>query len=259
MIKVSDFLHQVAAIAAENPRYEAGGDGSGGTCDCIGLVIGAIERAGGDWNGTHGSNFAARYRMAAMHKQLEAADLELGWAVYKAKAPSQAGYKLPGTYEGHEDPLDYYHVGVVTGVEPLEITHCTKNGSIDGIARDSRQGQWLYGGPLALVDYEGEAGNTAVTIVQASSGKTVKMRAKASAQSGLYWDVPVGAQVKLLARGSQWSQICYGGRTGYMQSRFLKTSGEEGNEHEEGLVTLSLKREAAAALAAALKAAGMND
>ena len=255
----TEFVDFVRSNAARVDTYKLGGDGSDGKCDCIGLIIGALRLAGGSWGGTHGSNYAVRNKMRTFAPVASVEDLTVGHLVYKHRAPDASGYALPSGYKSSPDRNDYYHVGVVTGINPLEITHCTKNGSIDGIARDSRQGQWLYGGPLALVDYEGEAGNTAVTIVQASSGKTVKMRAKASAQSGLYWDVPVGAQVKLLARGSHWSQICYGGRTGYMQSRFLKTSGEEGNEHEEGLVTLSLKREAAAALAAALKAAGMND
>ena len=58
MIQLSDFLTQIAAIAAESPSYRLGGDGSDGTCDCVGLIIGAIRRAGGQWAGTHGSNYA---------------------------------------------------------------------------------------------------------------------------------------------------------------------------------------------------------
>ena len=40
------FIAQVEAIAQASPVYRPGGDGSDGTCDCIGLVIGAIRRAG---------------------------------------------------------------------------------------------------------------------------------------------------------------------------------------------------------------------
>ncbi|MBQ8537189.1 MAG: SH3 domain-containing protein [Clostridia bacterium] len=257
MVKLKEFLEQVAAIAAQNPRYELGGDGAGGVCDCIGLIIGAIRQAGGEWGGTHGSNYAARYCMKEMKKHLAAEELELGWAVYKAKAPSESGYNLPKTYEGHDDQLDYYHVGIVTGVEPLVITHCTKNDGIDGIATDSRQGKWIYGGPLTLVDYEGEAVSMATAIVRASSGSTVKMRAKASTQSGLYWNVPVGAQVVLLAQGNQWSQITWNGRKGFMQSRFLELEGEGATGDEEALVTLTMEKTTAAALAAALRNAGL--
>ena len=151
MVNLSAFLSQVAAIASERPTYRLGGEGADGTCDCIGLIIGAIERAGGKWKGTHGSNYAARNEMAVLSRQIDATQMELGWAVYKAKAPNESGYALPDKYKSGSDLLDYYHVGVVTGIEPLEITHCTTGGGVDGIATDSKQGKWLYGGPLALV------------------------------------------------------------------------------------------------------------
>ena len=61
MVTRKAFLRGVSAIQAEGPTYHAGGDGSDGTCDCIGLIIGAIRRAGGRWTGTHGSNYAARF------------------------------------------------------------------------------------------------------------------------------------------------------------------------------------------------------
>ena len=54
MVTLEAFLSGVAKIKSEAPTYRAGGDGSDGTCDCIGLVIGAIRRAGGGWAGTHG-------------------------------------------------------------------------------------------------------------------------------------------------------------------------------------------------------------
>lgn len=155
MVNLSDFLSQVKAIASERPTYRLGGDGSDGTCDCIGLIIGAIERAGGRWKGTHGSNYAARNEMSVMNRQVDATQLELGWAVYKAKAPGESGYALPNRYKDGTDLLDYYHVGVVTGIEPLEITHCTTGGGVDGITTDNRQGKWLYAGPLKQVERRG--------------------------------------------------------------------------------------------------------
>ena len=61
------FIAQVEAIAQASPVYRLGGDGSDGTCDCIGLVIGAIRQAGGAWMGTHGSNYAARYEICLLY------------------------------------------------------------------------------------------------------------------------------------------------------------------------------------------------
>jgi len=188
---------------------------------------------------------------------VEAASLELGWAVYKAKSPGEAGYDLPSRYDNHPDRMDYYHVGVVTGIEPLEITHCTQSGSVDGIKKDNKQGQWLYAGPLSLVDYGEEAVSMATATVRASSGSTVKMRAKPSTQTGLYWEVPVGASVALLAQSGEWNQIYYNGRTGYMQSRFLDAGEKEVSESETGLV-ITLSRSAANELMDALKAAGIQ-
>lgn len=46
MVTLEAFLIEVAKIKSEAPTYREGGDGSDGTCDCIGLVIGAIRRAG---------------------------------------------------------------------------------------------------------------------------------------------------------------------------------------------------------------------
>ena len=89
------FIAQVEAIAQASPVYRLGGDGSDGTCDCIGLVIGAIRRAGGAWTGTHGSNYAARYEMRELLPVTDAGELCLGDVVYKARTPGQAGYALP--------------------------------------------------------------------------------------------------------------------------------------------------------------------
>ena len=66
--------------------------------------------------------------------------------------------------------------------------------------------------------------------VVASSGDTVKMRAKPSTGCGLYDDVPVGATVTVLAydcetdrKGNRWSRISYPPRKGwYMMTKFLK-------------------------------------
>ena len=136
-MELAAFLAGVEEIAATRPRYRLGGSGTDGTCDCIGLVIGAIRRAGGAWTGVHGSNWAARNEMAAMGA-VTAAELAQGMVVYKAWEPGAKKYALPGRYKNSADQQDYYHVGVVTSVNPLEITHCTG----PGIVRDKTQGKW---------------------------------------------------------------------------------------------------------------------
>ena len=220
------FIAQVEAIAQASPVYRLGGDGSDGTCDCIGLVIGAIRRAGGAWLGTHGSNYAARYEMRELLPVTDAGELCLGDVVYKARTPGQAGYALPERYKNDPDQRDYYHVGVVTATSPLEITHCTG----PGIVRDTKLGKWVYRGRLKKVDYDGtEVVETMVQTakVTAASGSAVKMRSKPSASDRLYWEVPVGAEVQVAEVTGSWAKVRYGDRTGYMMTDFLALDAQE--------------------------------
>lgn len=220
------FIAQVEAIAQASPVYRLGGDGSDGTCDCIGLVIGAIRQAGGAWMGTHGSNYAARYEMRELLPVTDAGELCLGDVVYKARTPGQAGYALPERYKNDPDQRDYYHVGVVTATSPLEITHCTG----PGIVRDTKLGKWVYRGRLKKVDYDGtEVVETMVQTakVTAASGSAVKMRSKPSASDRLYWEVPVGAEVQVAEVTGSWAKVRYGDRTGYMMTDFLALDAQE--------------------------------
>ena len=220
------FIAQVETIAQASPVYRLGGDGSDGTCDCIGLVIGAIRRAGGSWTGTHGSNYAARYEMRELLPVTDAGELCLGDVVYKARTPGQAGYALPERYKNDPDQRDYYHVGVVTATSPLEITHCTS----PGIVRDTKLGKWTYRGRLEKVDYDGtEVVETMVqtATVVADSGDDVKMRSTPSQTDGLYWKVPVGDKVQVAYVEGEWAKVRHQGRTGYMMVEYLKMDAQE--------------------------------
>lgn len=225
-MNVQSFLKKVAEIATASPVYRLGGDGSDGTCDCIGLIIGAIRRAGGSWTGIHGSNYAARYEMRELLPVMDAGELNPGDVVYKARTPGQAGYALPERYKNDPDKRDYYHVGVVTATSPLEITHCTG----PGIVRDTKLGKWVYRGRLKKVDYDGtevmETMAQTATVV-AESGSTVKMRSKPSTSDGLYWEVPVGATVQVAENTGGWAKVRYGDRTGYMMTDFLALDAQE--------------------------------
>ena len=238
------FLEKVEEIAQSNPSYKEGRDGSDGTCDCIGLIIGAIRRAGGAWNGIHGSNYAARYEMRELLPVMDAGELNLGEVVYKARMPGKVGYALPERYKNDPDQLDYYHVGVVTATSPLEITHCTG----PGIVRDTKLGRWTYRGRLEKVDYDGtEVVETMVqtATVVADSGSKVKMRSKPSTSDGLYWEVPVGATVQVAENTGGWAKVRYGDRTGYMMVEYLEmdvqgppTSGSSSGSTGGELITV---------------------
>lgn len=249
MVGLDAFLRGVQEIKAEAPTYRLGGDGSDGTCDCIGLIIGAIRRAGGKWPGTHGSNYAARFAVGGMMRNVSAAELEPGWIVFKARGPLDAGYDLPdkyrvggASYTG--DVMDYYHVGVVTSIEPLNITHCTKGGGVDGITVDTRQGDWRYAGPCNLVDYtdEDEKGDDDVEVkkgvVASQDGNPVKLRSTPSTDKPYLAKVPVGTVVEVMQDAQGWAQVRLpSGQVGYMMSQFLafedEDNGSGGGEYSD--------------------------
>ena len=233
------FLEKAEEIAATDLVYQEGKDGSNGACDCIGLIIGAIRRAGGSWTGTHGSNYAARYEMRELLPVTDAGELCLGDVVYKARTPGQAGYALPERYKKGPDQRDYYHVGVVTATSPLEITHCTS----PGIVRDTKLGKWTYRGRLEKVDYDGtsqEVGTMvqAATVV-ADSGDDVKMRSTPSKTDGLYYKVPVGATVQVASVDGEWAKVRYQDRTGYMMVEYLEIDEQEAPEMDGTAETMT--------------------
>lgn len=222
----SDFLAKVAEIAAESPTYKLGEDGSNGQCDCVGLIIGAIRRCGVKYTEIHGSNWFARHYTRALMTVTAADDLQLGDLVYKARTPGAEGYALPSRYSKDPDRYDYYHIGVVTGVDPLRITHCTSGGGVDGIAVDSKLGQWRYKGQLTLIDdLKKEETPVSKGIVTAANGKPVNLRAKPKASAALIDRVPVGAEVTVRSSDGEWAQVSYNGRTGYMMAQFLTITG----------------------------------
>lgn len=77
-ISTEVFLAMCHAIQEDKPKYSKGHDGSDGLCDCIGLTIGAIWRAGGEWPGTYGSNYTARNEMRELVAISNASQLQQG-------------------------------------------------------------------------------------------------------------------------------------------------------------------------------------
>ena len=238
MISKDKFLEKVQEIADSKPSYKLGHDGSDGTCDCIGLIIGAIRRAGGKWPGTHGSNYAARFAVGGMMRNVSAADLEPGWLVFKALGPMDAGYDLPDKYRAGGaaytgDVMDYYHVGIVTGVEPLAITHCTKGGGVDGVTVDTQQGDWRYAALCTMVDYSdsdggGEDMEERRAVVVSGDGNPVKLRSTPSTDKPYLAKVPVGTVVEVMQDAQGWAQVRLpSGQVGYMMTKFLEFEGAE--------------------------------
>ena len=226
-MNLKDFLAKVAEIAAESPMYKLGEDGSSGQCDCVGLIIGAIRRCGVRYTEIHGSNWFARHYTNALMTVTAEDDLQLGDLVYKARTPGAEGYDLPQRYNDDPDRYDYYHIGVVTGLSPLEITHCTSGGGANGITTDSKLGKWRYKGQLRLItDHQTEEDLPMTTgTVTAANGKPVNMRKAPNASSALVDRVPVGVAVEVASYTEEWAQISYKGRRGYMMTKYLTITG----------------------------------
>ena len=169
-VTLSAFLTAVDAIAAERPAYRLGGKAEDGTCDCIGLIIGALNRCGVKWPGIHGSNWAARNAMAWLLPVASAEDLAVGEIVYKARQPGDTAYSLPSRYDQDPDRRDYYHVGVVRSVSPLRIIHCTSPG---GVKTDARLGRWACAGGLRQLDDAAPSPTRHATLRHGSRGDEV--------------------------------------------------------------------------------------
>ena len=232
-ISAEKFVEGVNSIYVEQPAYKLGHDGSDGECDCIGMPRGALEREGvTDVTNMRGTNQAARHTILNLQQIKKADQLRVGDVVLKVRDKDDKDMPLPDRYrKGGADydakigEINFTHIGTVTRVNPLEITHMTSPTA----KKDTRLAGWTWFGQLPWVG-EGEEEDPAETewaIVWAENGGTVKMRAKPSTLCRLYWDVPVGSQVILLEPGGTWSRIIWAGREGYMMTKFLRAYGEE--------------------------------
>lgn len=239
IISEKTFLTYVEAIAAEKPTYKERGYGADGTCDCIGLIIGAIRRAGGSWTGKHGSNYTARYQINGLRKIIGTGDLQIGEIVFKAREPGHRLYDLPRSYDSSPDRRDYYHVGVVISVYPLRIRHMTTPG---GMTVDTSIGKWDYHGWLKKIQGSGttENGGNEMTnqdeqtiervIIQGGNLEApVNMRQGNGRDRQIIRKIPQGAEAELLMYGETWCKIRYEETVGYVATQFVKYGPTQGD------------------------------
>ena len=224
---INEFLGHIAEIEALNPKYKLGHSGDDGYCDCIGLIIGALERGGIKWPGIHGTNWTIRNMMQDVTKVIGTADFAPGMLVFKSREPGEKGYALPDRYDDDPDQRDYYHVGVVRSALHTRIVHCTSPG---GMKEDTRLGAWAWVGRLKGVDYEvdekpvEDAPAIGSAVVTAQSGGTVNMRSKPSRESDIITRVPIGSEVEVVSNDGEWARI-RNPVEGYMMSQYLEEGG----------------------------------
>lgn len=237
------YLAKIDEIANEEPKYQHGHDGSDGQCDCIGLHIGALRRAGADWTGTHGSNYAARYDVDNLTKISSASDLQTGDIVFKAYEPGEPGYDadtINRKYKNSGDLRDYYHVGTVTRINPLIITHMTT----PTIRRDTKIGKWRFkgrskhitGGDAPMTDYE-------KCIISGGDNKNpINIRAGKGTKTADIGDIPQGATADLIEYSDGWCKVRFNGITGYVKTEFVTYVSGQGSDASSETVTVSRKR-----------------
>lgn len=244
---VRRFLEKVQVIKSLNPAYKQPGDGSNGTCDCIGLPIGALKRMGIKWNGIHGCNWAARYAFVSLEPINKLSDLELGDVVLKAYEQGKSGWKLPDRYKKGKayyngDLRDYYHAGVVTKTSPnVEITHMTSpRMKVDVNSLGYKNSPWRFHGRLKLL-VNAAGGSTPVStpssepvpsegseaVVVSSNGGAVKLRQYPSTSCRTWDKVIPGSKLTIIEPGEKWAKVNYGHRKGwYMMAEFLDVIGD---------------------------------
>lgn len=239
---VKKFLEKVLQIFNSNPKRREPGDGSDGTCDCIGLIIGAIRRMGLKWTGIHGSNWAARKEITNLREIKSQADLEEGDIVLKAVPQGHKNWTLnkyprylPGGKYYNGDLNDYYHAGVVYSKNPFQIRHMSSKMTID--TKVNTYNPWTHYGKSTILlkaaggitpepePYTPGAGTQAMVV--ASSGKTVNLRKKPSTITGVILArVPLLTKVDVVEPGEIWCKIKYGTKTGYMMAKYLDIIGD---------------------------------
>lgn len=241
MIAVAEFLSRVEEIAAEEPSYRHGGYGQDGTCDCIGIIIGAIRRCGGEWRGLHGSNYAARREIAGGLSPITGtADLSTGDVVFKAWEPGTGGYDLPDRYEHggayyNGDLMDYYHVGVVVSVYPLRIRHMTTPRP----KMDTSIGKWAYHGKLKKIGYTESGGQQMETYQAKVIGGGLNLRKDTSSASVRITQIPEGSIVSVLEERGDWCRVNYAGLEGFVMAKFLERMNES---HDTATITVDRMR-----------------
>lgn len=261
MIALADFLFRVNQIATEQPKYQIGHDGSDGACDCIGLIKGAIRRAGGTPTGLTGTNYAARFTIKGLAAITSGDVLAVGDVVLKSREPSDSGYDLPAAYKtgGKHytgDLKDYSHIGVVTGINPLRITHMTSPTA----KTDTKIGKWKWYGKLPHISSGAGNGGKKMDItakVKTPNGGPVNVRAGSGTSFKLVDRIADGESVTVTQKGDRWSRIEYSGAktiVGWISNEYLVFDSETPAAAVPATITLTLTVDQARAMLAGLEA-----
>lgn len=226
-VTIKRLSEAVEQNASRVSSYRSGGTGKDGTCDCIGLIMGALALLGQQWKGKHGTNYTVRNMLSQKTSDVPSG-LSEGMLVFKYHNPGESGYDAETVQkyinQGSADKRDYYHVGYVLSVNPLHIIHCTSPGPI---VHDYKIGKWRIGGWLKMVTHNDTQVKIEVmsmkALVQSDNGKGVNIRSAKDTGSKLVEHANEGTSIEILEYGDTWSQVKYNGKTGFAMTRYLQT------------------------------------
>lgn len=228
MLPVATLISEFEIMYKEHWQY-IWGYHEQGIVDCSGAFYYAFKKH--NLPMYNGSNRIARVYTTGGLVTLERAKKEglltNGMAAFKHYAPTNKNYKLGDGYKPkgayyNGDLNDYYHIG-------LYVNGCVLNaqGEKTGFVKSKLSENWTYVAFLKNIDYGGvspmlETTKTVIRTSDTSAGsKTVNVRSKPSTSSPMMFTVPFGSVVTVYSTDNEWSQIAYGGRNGWMMSKFL--------------------------------------
>lgn len=227
MIPANELLRLFQRMNTEHWPYEWGA-AKEGVVDCSGAFVWAYRQFGESIY--HGSNRIARKYVVEL---LPISEAKPGMAAFKLREPGEEYYALPQGYmpggaQYNGDMNDYHHIGLVDE-DPSYVLNAKS--TAEGFKRSPIKDGWDCVAYLKAVDYgemeEVEPMDVYEAEVVAESGSTVRMRKQPTTDSTTIAKVPLGEEVQVNESAQGWAQITYGGKTGYMMTKYLKKTEEE--------------------------------
>lgn len=230
-IKADDLVREFQTMYNEHWQY-IWGHHEQGIVDCSGAFYYVFKKH--NLPMYNGSNRIARVYVSEPlipYKEAKSKGLIVpGMAAFKHYAPGNANYNLKEGYKPKGDYYngdlnDYHHIGLVDdNVNYVLNAQSAKTGFV----RSKITENWTYVAKLKKVIYDGGTDpmpNKTMTVIRtpdASSGsKTVNVRVKPDSSSNVSFTVNFGSIVTVYSTDNGWSQISYGGKNGWMMSKFL--------------------------------------
>ena len=223
MIPVNELLRLFQRMNEEHWPYEWGA-AQEGVVDCSGAFVWAYRQFGESIY--HGSNRIARKYVVEL---LPISEAKPGMAAFKLREPGEEYYELPQGYmpggaQYNGDMNDYHHIGLVDD-DPRYVLNAKS--TKDGFKRSPISEGWDCVACLKAVEYDEESEPMYEAVVIADSGSTVRMRKAPTTDSPTIVKVPLGEKVQVNESAQGWAQITYGGKTGYMMTKYLKEEEED--------------------------------